>query len=94
LHAESVLIPKVSIRELENPVPTVKQTQKHGVNISSLKAVQNVKSLLQKTTKAYRGSTGTVQIPVAGWSKAWICGRSPAVTAGSNSNRGMDACLL
>ena len=33
-------------------------------------------------------------IPVAAWSKAWVCGRSLAGNAGSNLAGGMDVCLL
>jgi hypothetical protein len=33
-------------------------------------------------------------IPVAGRSKAWVCGRSLARTAGSNFTGGVDICLL
>ena len=32
-------------------------------------------------------------IPVAAWSKAWVCGRSPAGIAGSNPAGGMDVSL-
>ena len=35
-----------------------------------------------------------MKIPVASRSKAWVCGRSPAVIAVSNPARGMDVCLL
>ena len=35
-----------------------------------------------------------VPIPVAAWSKAWVCGRSPAEIVGSNPTGGMDVCLL
>jgi len=38
--------------------------------------------------------TWTIMIPVASRSKAWICDRSPAGTAGSNPAGGMDICLL
>ena len=33
-------------------------------------------------------------IPVAAWSKAWVCGRSLAGIAGLNPAGGMDVCLL
>jgi hypothetical protein len=33
-------------------------------------------------------------IPVAERSKAWVCSRSPAENAGSNSTWGMDVCLF
>jgi hypothetical protein len=33
-------------------------------------------------------------IPVAGQSKAWVCGRSLAGIADSNPAAGMDVCLL
>jgi len=33
-------------------------------------------------------------IPVSARSKAWVCGRSPAAIAGSNSTGGMDVYLL
>ena len=33
-------------------------------------------------------------IPVAARSKAWVCGRSLAGTAGSNLSGNMDVCLL
>ena len=33
-------------------------------------------------------------IPVAKWSKARVCGRSPAGIAGCNPAGGMDVCLL
>ena len=33
-------------------------------------------------------------VPVGERSEAWICGRSPAGMAGSNSAGGMDNCLL
>jgi hypothetical protein len=33
-------------------------------------------------------------VPVAERSKAWICSRSPAGIAGSNTAEGMDVCLL
>ena len=33
-------------------------------------------------------------IPVAARSKAWVCGRSLAGIAGSNTAGGMDGCLL
>jgi hypothetical protein len=36
----------------------------------------------------------TVPILVAAWSKAWVCGRSLAGIAGSNTAGGMDVCLL
>ena len=35
-----------------------------------------------------------VPIPVAKRSKAWVCSRSPAGIAGSNSAGGKDVCLL
>jgi hypothetical protein len=35
-----------------------------------------------------------VQIPMAEKSKAWVCGRSLAGTAGSNPARGMEFCIL
>ena len=31
-------------------------------------------------------------VPVASRSKAWVCGRSPAETVGSNPTGGMDVC--
>ena len=31
-------------------------------------------------------------VPVAAWSKAWVCGRSPAEIVGSNPTGGMDVC--
>jgi hypothetical protein len=34
-----------------------------------------------------------VLIPVAAWSKAWVCGRSLARIALSNPAGGRDACL-
>ena len=36
----------------------------------------------------------TMPVPVAARSKAWVCGRSPAETVGSNPTGGMDICLL
>ena len=33
-----------------------------------------------------------VPVPVAAWSKAWVCGRSPADIVGSNPAGGMDVC--
>jgi hypothetical protein len=33
-------------------------------------------------------------IPVAEWSKAWVCSRLRAGIAGSNTAEGMDVCLL
>ena len=36
----------------------------------------------------------TKPIPVAAQSKAWVCGRSLAGTAGSNPAGGMDICPL
>jgi len=36
----------------------------------------------------------SLPVPVAVRSKAWICGRSPAETVGSNSAEGMDVCLV
>ena len=33
-------------------------------------------------------------VPVAGRSKAWVCGLSPAEIVGSNPTGGMDVCLL
>ena len=33
-------------------------------------------------------------VPVAARSRAWVCGRSPAVIVGSNPAAGMDVCLL
>ena len=33
-------------------------------------------------------------IPVATWSKAWMCGRSLAGIVGSNPVGGMNVCLL
>ena len=33
-------------------------------------------------------------VPVAGRSKAWVCGRSLAEIAGSNPAGAMDVCLL
>ena len=36
----------------------------------------------------------TKPIPVAARSKAWVCGRSLAGTAGSNPAGGMDVCLV
>jgi hypothetical protein len=33
-------------------------------------------------------------IPVAEWSKEWVCSHSPAGIAGSNPAEGMDICLL
>ena len=33
-------------------------------------------------------------VPVAARSRAWVWGRSPAETVGSNPTRGMDVCLL
>jgi hypothetical protein len=33
-------------------------------------------------------------VPVAARSKAWVCGRSPAKTIGSNPTRGRDVRLL
>jgi hypothetical protein len=33
-------------------------------------------------------------IPVAVWSKAWVCGHSCAGIAGLNPAEGMDVCLL
>ena len=33
-------------------------------------------------------------IQMAAWSKSWVCGRSLAGTAGSNSAGGMDVCFL
>ena len=35
----------------------------------------------------------TVPAPVVARAKAWVCRRSPAQIAGSNSTGGMDACL-
>ena len=40
------------------------------------------------------GSVGYLPVPVAAWSKAWVCGRSLDGIAGSNPARGMDVCLL
>jgi hypothetical protein len=31
-------------------------------------------------------------VPVAAWSKAWVCCRLPAEIVGSNPSRGMDVC--
>ena len=39
-------------------------------------------------------TTNTTPIPVAARSKAWVCGRSLAGIAGSNSAGGIDARLL
>jgi len=33
-------------------------------------------------------------IPVAGWSKAWVCSRLHAGIAGSDPTGGIDICLL
>jgi len=33
-------------------------------------------------------------VPVAAWSKAYVCGRSPAEILGSNHSKGMDVSLL
>jgi hypothetical protein len=33
-------------------------------------------------------------IPMAEWSKAWVCGRSPTGIAGSNPSGGMDVCVV
>ena len=49
----------------------------------------NVKNEYIKTLIIYNNP-----IPVAEWSKAWICSRSPAGIAGSNPAGGMDVCLL
>jgi len=35
-----------------------------------------------------------MSIPVAAWSKAWVCGHSFAGIVGSNPARGMDVCLF
>jgi hypothetical protein len=37
---------------------------------------------------------GTVPIPLAARSKAWVCGRSLAGIVGSNPAGRMDVCLL
>ena len=33
-----------------------------------------------------------VPVPEAAWSKAWVCGRSPAEIVGSNPTWGTDVC--
>ena len=33
-------------------------------------------------------------VPMAARSEAWVCGRSPAETVGSNPTGGIDVCLL
>jgi len=33
-------------------------------------------------------------VPVATWSKEYVCGHSPAEIVGSNPTEGMDVCLL
>ena len=40
-----------------------------------------------------RCSERYVPVPVAGRSKAWVYGRSPAEIVGSNPTGGMDVCL-
>jgi hypothetical protein len=39
------------------------------------------------------GSVVMKPVPVAAWSKVWVCGSSLAVIAGSNLAGGMDVCL-
>ena len=39
-------------------------------------------------------SREVLQMPVAAWSKEWVCRRSLPGSAGSNSARGMDICFL
>jgi hypothetical protein len=37
---------------------------------------------------------GLLPVPAATWSKAYVCGRSPAETVGWNPTGGMNVCLL
>ena len=54
--------------------------------------------LVQSTLKSHKYENQklylNVQITVAVRSKAWVCSRSPAETAGSNPAVSMDVCLL
>jgi hypothetical protein len=44
--------------------------------------------------RSERSGFGSQTIPVAGPSKATVCGRSPAMLAGSNPSGGIDVCVV
>ena len=41
-----------------------------------------------------KGKVHLWPVPVAAWSKAWVCGRSPAGIVGSNPTGGMNVCRM
>ena len=52
------------------------------------------KLILAGVVTKYPALDRILPVPVAGRSKAWVCGRSLAGIVGSNPDGGVDVCLL
>ena len=61
---------------------------------ASRTVVNGEMSLRRLKLSIFEVVTSREPIPEAERSKAWVCSRSPAGIAGSNSAEGMDVCLL
>jgi len=56
--------------------------------------MKTIKTLRARKVEFCKFELGGKPLPVAARSKAWVCGRSPAVTVYLSPTGGMDVCLL